>query len=265
MKKIISLTLGAVIALSLTACGEKNDKVLKVGASPAPHAEILEFAKPLLEKEGITLEIVEFTDYVLPNTALQNGDIDANYFQHEPYLLKFNKEQKTDLITAANIHFEPLCVYAGKSSDLAAIKEGASIAIPNDATNGARALLLLEASGVIKLNGKGLDSTVLDITENTLKIDIKELEAAQIPNVLADVDFAIINGNYAIGAGISSDKVLAGEDAASDAANEFANIVAVKNGNEKQANILTLVKVLQSDEVKNFIKEKYQGNVLPIA
>lgn len=265
MKKIISLTLTAVLALSLTACGNKAGSTLKVGASPAPHAEILEFAKPLLEKEGITLEIVEFTDYVLPNTALQNGDIDANYFQHTPYLEKFNKEQKTDLLAAAKIHFEPLCIYAGKSADITKVPQNAQIAIPNDATNGARALLLLEKQGIITLNGKGLESTVLDITQNPSSVKIKELEAAQIPNVLNDVDFAVINGNYAIGAGISADKVLAGEDAASDAAGEFANIIAVKAGNEKQDNILTLIKVLQSDEVKKFIEEKYEGNVLPTA
>lgn len=265
MKKIISLTLTAILALSLTACADKGGNTLKVGASPAPHAEILEFAKPLLEKEGITIEIVEFTDYILPNTALQNEDIDANYFQHTPYLEQFNKEQKTDLLAAAKIHFEPLCIYAGKSSDINKLPEGAQIAIPNDATNGARALLLLEANGIIKLNGNGLKSTILDITENPSNVQIKELEAAQIPNVLQDVDFAVINGNYAIGAGISADKVLAGENSLSDAANEFANIVAVKTGNEKQEKIITLIKVLQSEEVKSFIKEKYQGNVLPTA
>lgn len=267
MKKIIktalTLTLASFLAISATACtGSSNDKIIKVGASPAPHAEILEVAKPLLEKEGYTLEITEFTDYVLPNTALQNGDIDANYFQHLPYLLKFNTENKTDLSSAGGIHFEPLCIYSGKSASLDSIPEKAEIAIPNDATNGARALLLLEQQGIIKLSGKGLESTVLDISENTKNVQIKELEAAQIPNVLQDVDFAVINGNYAIGAGISADRVLAGEDSASDAAKEFANIIAVKTGKENDGKIQALVKVLKSEEVKKFIAEKYQGNVL---
>lgn len=264
MKKILSVILAAALALSVSACNKAEDNVLKVGASPAPHGEILEYLKPLLEKEGIILEITEFTDYVLPNTALQNGDIDANYFQHLPYLLKFNQENKTDLSSAGSIHFEPLCIYAGKSTDLNNIPEKAEIAIPNDATNGARALLLLEKNGIITLSGKGLDSTVLDIKENPKNVQIKELEAAQIPNVLQDVDFAVINGNYAIGAGVSADKVLSGEEASSDAAKEFANIVAVKTGKEEDPKIKALVKALKSKELKDFISQKYQGNVLPV-
>ncbi|MBP8855335.1 MAG: MetQ/NlpA family ABC transporter substrate-binding protein [Oscillospiraceae bacterium] len=265
MKKLFAVTLAAVLALSLAGCSGKKSGTLVVGASPAPHAQILEVVKPLLAKEGITLEIKEFTDYVLPNTALQDGSLDANYFQHEPYLLKFNKENKTDLASAAAIHFEPLGIYAGKAASIDALANGAQIAIPNDATNGARALLLLEANGIITLKGgKGLDSTVLDIDKNPKNVKIEELEAAQIPNALGDVDLAVINGNYAIGAGIPADKVLATEDAASAAAKEFANIIAVKKGNENQPEIVALIKALQSPEVKAFIETTYAGNVKPM-
>lgn len=265
MKKILSIALIGVIALSLTACGKKDDGILKVGASVAPHAEILNVVKPILEDQGIKFEVVEFTDYVIPNTAVDSGDLDANYFQHLPYLTKFNKENKTDLASAAAIHFEPLCIYQGKTATIDSLADGASIAIPNDATNGARALLLLEANGIITLKGdKGLESTVLDIDQNPKNIKINELEAAQIPNVIGDVDLAIINGNYAISAGIGADKVLAGEDATSVAANEFANIIAVKTGNENREDIKALIEALKSDTVKKFIEDKYQGNVVPL-
>ncbi|MEG1104281.1 MAG: MetQ/NlpA family ABC transporter substrate-binding protein [Oscillospiraceae bacterium] len=268
MKKIITIALAAALTLSLASCGNKakvDDGILKVGASPAPHAEILEVVKPILEKEGITLEVVEFTDYVIPNTSLDDGDLDANYFQHEPYLLQFNKENKTDLVSAGAIHFEPLGIYPGKTATIADIKDGAMIAIPNDATNGARALLLLEANGIITLTGdKGLESTVLDIDKAaSKKVDIKELAAEQIPNTIKDVDLAVINGNYAIGAGINK-TVLASEDPKGAVAQARANIIAVQKGNENSKDIKALIKALQSDEVRKFIESKYDGSVVPV-
>ncbi|WP_302823078.1 MetQ/NlpA family ABC transporter substrate-binding protein, partial [uncultured Anaerotruncus sp.] len=238
--------------------------VLKVGASPAPHAEILEQVKPALAEQGIDLQIVEFTDYVMPNKALDAGDIDANYFQHFPYLENFDAENGTDLVSAAAIHFEPLGVYPGKTASLDALADGATVAVPNDPTNEARALLLLEKLGYIKLTeGAGLEATPLDITENTKNLKFQELEAAQLPNVLPDVDLAVINGNYAVGAGIA-DSVLTTEDKDSEAAQEFANIIAVRNGDESRDDIKKLVAALESDEVAAFIIEKYSGTVIPV-
>lgn len=241
-----------------------EDKTIKVGASPTPHAEILGEAKALLEKEGYTLEIIEYNDYVLPNTALDSGELDANYFQHQPYLDDFNSEKGTDIVSAGAIHFEPFGIYAGKTKSLDELADGATVAVPNDATNEARALLLLEAQGLIKLKENvGLLATKLDIVENPKNLDIQEIEAAQIARALVDVDIAAINGNYAIQGGLSVADALAVESADSLAATTYANIVAVNAGNETSEKVQALVKALQSEEVRKFIEEKYEGAVVP--
>ncbi len=238
--------------------------VLKVGASPAPHAEILEFVKDQLKEKGIDLQIVEFTDYVLPNNALDSGELDANYFQHKPYLDDFNAKNGTKIVSAAAIHFEPLGVYPGKSADINAISDGAEIAVPNDATNEARALQLLASLKIIELKpDAGLLATALDITANPKNVKIVETEAAQLPRTVQDVDFAVINGNYALEAGIA-DKVLATEDKSSEGAQKFANILAVKEGDEGREDIKALIAALQSDETKKFIEEKYGVSVVPV-
>ncbi len=238
--------------------------VLKIGATAAPHAEVLEFAVPLLEEKGIKLEIIVFDDYVLPNTALAQGDLDANYFQHQPYLDYFNQQNGTDIVSAGNIHYEPLGVYPGKSADLAAIADGAQVAIPNDGSNEARALYLLETQGLIKVDHSvGYEATELDVTENPKKLDLVELDADKIPAALKDVDFAVINGNYAIAAGIN-DTVLVTEDPDGESALTYANIIAVRPGDTDNAAIQTLIEVLHSKEVTDFMLEKYQGSVQPI-
>lgn len=237
---------------------------LKVGASPAPHAEILENIKPLLEKDGITLEIVEFTDYVIPNQALDAGDIDANYFQHLPYLEDFNAKNGTNLSSAGAIHFEPLGLYPGKTASLDDLEEGATVAVPNDTTNEARALLLLQKLELITLKeGVGLEATPLDIVDNPKDLKFNEMEAALLPSVLPDVDLAVINGNYAVGASIEN-TVLTTEDKESEAAKEFANVVAVRTGDEGKAPIQKLLAALQSEENAKFIDEKYNGTVIPV-
>ena len=237
---------------------------LKVGASPAPHAEILENIKPLLEKDGITLEIVEFTDYVIPNQALDAGDIDANYFQHLPYLEDFNAKNGTNLSSAGAIHFEPLGLYPGKTASLDDLEEGTTVAVPNDTTNEARALLLLQKLELITLKeGIGLEATPLDIVDNPKDLKFNEMEAALLPSVLPDVDLAVINGNYAVGAGIE-DTVLTTEDKESEAAKEFANVVAVRTSDEGKAPIQKLLAALQSEENAKFIDEKYNGTVIPV-
>ena len=270
-KKIVSLALIAVLAFGLlTACGGGDDETeavtLKVGASPAPHAEILEAAKPLLAEKGINLEIVEFQDYVLPNEAVQSGEIDANYFQHKPYLDQFNEENGTDLVSVAQIHYEPYGIYAGKTASIEELQDGAKVAVPNDATNEARALLLLEQEGLIKLTkGVGIGATKLDITENPKNLDIVELEAALIPRSLQDVDLAVINGNYAIEAGLNAGKdALAIEAADSVGAETFANIICVKAGNEDNEAVKALIEVLTSDDIKQFIENTYEGAVVPV-
>lgn len=272
-KKLIALLLSLIFVLSLASCGAKEPSSsssgaektrLKVGASPSPHAQILEQVKPLLAEKGIELEIVEFTDYILPNRALDAGDIDANYFQHEPYLTNFNAENKTNLAVAGNIHYELMGIYGGKSSDLATIGEGAQIAVPNDPTNEARALLLLEANGLIKLaSGKGLSATVNDITENSHNIKFVEIEAAQLPRTLGDVDFAVINGNYALDAGLL-DKLIVTEKDDAEGAQKYVNIVAVKAGNEGSVAVKALVEALSSDTVANYVQQKY-GSIVKMA
>ena len=299
MKKFTALCLVLCLALVLAACGAapassaasgsagslgaasdaEGTVTLKVGASPSPHAEILEHAADLLAAEGITLDIVEFDDYVMPNTALQEGSLDANYFQHEPYLLNFNAENGTDLVSAGAIHYEPLGVYAGKSDDLANVPDGAVIGIPADATNGGRALLLLQECGVLTLkdgisidtfrdaeaNAEAINFTEYDgIAENPHNVKIEALVADMLPAALPDLDFAVINGNYALPAGIS-DKLLANEDAGGEAPGVFANIIAVRAGDEAREDIQKLVSVLKSDEMKDWITSNYEGSVLPAA
>ena len=265
MKKIIAIALTLLFALSLTACGKKAES-LKVGARVTPHAEILKVAKDELAKEGITLEIVEFTDYVLPNTSLESGDLDANYFQHKPYLDTFNAEHGTNLVSVAAIHYEPFGIYAGKTASIEALQDGATISVPNDGSNEARALLVLEAQGLIKLKeGVGTTATVLDIAENPKNLNIIEMEAAQLAISLQDVDLAVINGNYALQAGLNAaTDALATEDANSAAAQEYANILAVKAGNESDPRIAKLIAALESDAVRDYINNTYKGAVVPL-
>lgn len=284
MKKLIAIVLTLVLALSFAACAQPEAAPaetaapkttesaapaelvkVKVGASVTPHAEILNAVKDELKAAGYDLEVVEFTDYVLPNTALEQGDLDANYFQHTPYLENFNEEKGTHLVAVGKIHYEPFGIYAGKTSDLSAIPEGGSIAIPNDGTNEARALLLLEAQGLIKLKeGITFTATVLDIAENPKNLSIKEIEAAQLARSLQDVDAAVINGNYAIQAGLKVKDALAIEDKDSIAADTYANVLVVKEGHENDEATKALLAALQSDTAKKFMEEKYEGAVIAV-
>ena len=297
MKKLISATLAASLALSLAACGSSasTDSVaasseaastestaasseaaestsdlagttLKVAASPTPHAEILNVAKQILAEQGIDLEVVEFSDYVQPNLVTENGEVDANYFQHTPYLDSFNEENGTHLVSVGAVHYEPFGIYPGKSDDLANIADGATIAVPNDTTNEARALQLLAAQGLITVrDGAGLTATVNDITDNPHNLQIKEIEAAQLPRTVQDVDFAVINGNYAMEAGFSVGKdALATEDASSEAAQTYANVLVVKEGRENDPAIQALYAALTGDKVKDYINSTYDGAVVPI-
>ncbi|MDO4488409.1 MAG: MetQ/NlpA family ABC transporter substrate-binding protein [Eubacteriales bacterium] len=267
MKKVLAVLLASVLAVAaLTGCGAKKEAaVYKIGASVTPHAEILNFAKEALAKEGVNIEVVEFTDYVLPNTSLESGDLQANYFQHVPYLDSFNEEKGTHIVSAGIIHYEPFGMFAAKKAAIADIADGDKVAVPNDTTNEARALLLLEAQGIIKLKeGAGLTATKQDIVENPYNLDIVELEAAQIAKSLESVEYAVMNGNYAIQAGINIADALAIEDAASIGAQTYGNIIAVKAGSENEEWVKKLVKVLHSDEVKNFIAQKYDGAVVAL-
>ncbi len=277
LKKALALALtGAVIIGAFAGCGAKKDsssdtkkeetKKIVIGASPSPHADILKVAKKELKKEGYELEIKEYSDYVQPNTALESGDLDANYFQHKPYLDDFNKKKKTHLVSAGMIHYEPFGIFPGKTKTLKDLKKGATVAVPNDTTNEARALLLLQDQGLIKLkDGAGLTATKKDIVENKKDLAIKEIEAAQIPRSLKDVDIAVVNGNYALQAGLKVNKdALATEDADSVGAKTYGNIVAVKKGNEKSAATKALIKALKSDTVKKYINDKYDGAVVPL-
>lgn len=240
-------------------------KELTVGASPAPHAEILEAAREELAKKGYDLKIVEYTDYVQPNLALDAGDLDANYFQHLPYLEQFNEERGTKLVSAGKIHYEPFGIYAGKTATLDALADGAKVAVPNDATNEARALLLLEAQGLLKLaDGAGLKATKTDIVENPKNLDILEVEAAQVPRSLPDVDIAVINGNYAIEAGLKVSDALAVEASDSEAATTYGNVVAVQEGKEDDEKTKALIEALTSDAVKEYMEQTYEGAVVPL-
>ncbi len=274
MKKFFAIVVAGVLTLGLAACGGSEEApadtsaegiTLKIGASPTPHAEILEAAKEELAAKGITLEITEFTDYVQPNLATESGDLDANYFQHGPYLEQFNKEQETNLVSIGTVHYEPMGIYAGTVSDLSAVPEGTKIGIPNDATNGGRALLLLEANGLIKLDPEaGVAATKLDIVENPLNLEIIDMEAAQLALSMSDLGLAVINGNYAMQNGLKVDDALAIEAADSEAALTYGNIVAVKAGNEEAPGLAELMEVLHGETVAAFINETYGGAVAPM-
>lgn len=269
MKRIVKLVLVLTLVLTIfTGCGaSKKESTIKVGASVTPHAEILNVAKEILAEKGITLEVVEFADYVQPNTNVESGDLDANYFQHVQYLNQFNKDNGTHIVSVASIHYEPFGIFAGKTSSIADLKDGAIISVPNDGTNEARALMLLEAQGLITLKESAdFSATVLDIAENPKNLVIKELEAAQLTLSLQDVDMAVINGNYAIQAGLNATTdALAIEDKDSDVIkNNYTNILCVKEGNENNPAIQELIKALKSDKVKTFMQEKYGGAVVPM-
>lgn len=261
LKRFLSSAAVLLLLVSLTACGsQKDEKAITVGASPDPHARILKAAQPLLEEKGYTLIIKEFTDYVLPNTALEEGSLDANFFQHKPYLNDFNRENGTHLVSVAEIHYEPMGIYAGKSNDWSHIPDGAKIAVPSDTTNEARALQLLEQNGILKLKeGTSLSATKEDITENPHNVVIVETEAAQVPRTLSDVDFAVANGNYAISAGIT-DRLLIKESSST----QYGNIVAVKEGTENSDKIRALVEVLTSDTIREFIQTEFGETAVPL-
>lgn len=276
-KKIIALAAAAALTLSLAACSGNNSSstadnsssdasstVIRVGASPSPHAEILEFAKDQLAAKGYELEIVEFTDYVMPNVALYEGDLDANFFQHTPYLDNYNEQNSTDLVSACKVHFEPMGLYSETLTSVSDVAEGSKVGVPNDPTNEARALNLLEAQGLIKLReGAGLNATPLDIEENPLNLEFVELEAAQLPRNLSEFAIAAINGNYAIEAGIL-DKVIVNEAADSESAQEYANILAVRNGELETDKTKALVEALTSDETREFINTQYEDQFIPV-
>lgn len=271
MKKVISVLISSLFVFSTfvgygtlaSAADEKG--TITVAASATPHAEILEQAKGILDEEGWDLEVTIFDDYVQPNLVVESGDFDANYFQHIPYLDDFNKQQGTHLVNAGGIHYEPFGIYPGTKSSFDELESGDVIAVPNDTTNEARALLLLEANGVIKLKeGVGLEATVRDIEENPKDIKIQELEAAQVPRVKDEVAFVVLNGNYALQAGFSVAKdAVAYEESDSEAAQTYVNVIAVKEGNEDSEKIKALVDVLKSDEIKTYIEETYDGAVIP--
>lgn len=286
MKKITSVLLaGALSAGLLAGCGGSASQpsaapapsgapapsasleglTVKVGASPAPHAEILAVVKDLLAEQGVTLEIVEFTDYIQPNLAVEEGEIDANYFQHITYMNNFNTENGTHLASVADVHYEPFGLYAGTTASLEELQDGATIGVPNDPTNGGRALLLLQEQGLITLKEEvGLEPTVLDIAENPHNYQIEELEAAQLPRSLDSLDLAVINGNYAIQAGLKVSDALAIEAADGTAGTAYVNVLSVKEGRENDPAIQALAAALCSDEVKSFMEETYGGAVVPV-
>lgn len=273
-KKILALALAGVLVVgALTGCGSSksessdkktDDKKITVAASATPHAEILEEAKTLLKDKGYELEVKVFDDYVQPNNVVESGEFDANYFQHVPYLEQFNEEKGTHLVVAGKIHYEPFGIYPGTKKDLKDIAKGDKIAVPNDTTNEARALLLLQDNGIIKLkDGAGIKATVNDIEENPNNIEIVELEAAQVPRVVNEVAYVVLNGNYALETNYTVKKdALAYEKSDSEAAKTYVNVIAVKEGNENSEKIKALVDVLKSDSIKKFINEKYDGAVI---
>ena len=277
MKKrsILTAIIAGIVSIGLIGCGNSegssndsssngDDKVIKVGVSPVPHEEIMEVAKPLLEAKGYTVEIVEFTDYVLPNTALESGEIDANYFQHIAYLNSFNADNGTHLTYTAEIHLEPMGAFSKKYKTVDEVEEGAVVAVPDDPSNEARALRVLAAAGLIEVNDGELITTA-DITSNPKNLEFKELEAATLPRVLEDVDIAVINGNYALEAGLDVNKnAFYAEDKNVESLKERRNVLAVKEGNENSQKIKDLTEALTSDEVREFIEEKYKGAVVPV-
>ena len=238
---------------------------IKIAASATPHAEILEQVKPILAEQGWELDVTVFDDYVQPNLVVESGEFDANYFQHIPYLNSFNEEQGTHLVNAGGIHYEPFGIYPGTKSDLSTLESGDVIAVPNDTTNEARALLLLQDNGILTLkDGVGLEATVRDIVDNPYDITIQELEAAQVPRVKDEVAFAVMNGNYAMEAGFSVSKdAVAYEKSDSEAAQTYVNVIAVKEGNENNEGIKALIEALKSDAIVDYINNTYDGGVIP--
>ena len=269
MKKLIAAALTGALVLGTVGTSvvfaADDDKTITVAASETPHSEILEAAKPILEEEGYDLEVTVFDDYVQPNEVVESGDFDANYFQHIPYLNSFNEEKGTHLVNAGGIHYEPFGIYPGTKSSLDDIADGDTIAVPNDTTNEARALLLLQDNGIIKLkDGAGLEATVNDIEENPYNVEIVELAAEQVARVAEETSYIVLNGNYALQAGYSVAKdALAYETSDSEAAKTYVNIIAVKEGNEDNEAVKALVDVLKSDEIKDYINETYDGAVVP--
>ncbi|MBS4879306.1 MAG: MetQ/NlpA family ABC transporter substrate-binding protein [Firmicutes bacterium] len=291
MKKLLALTLALVLCLGLAACGGGTSTdtdtnadtssdadtngdatangetiTLTVGATPNPHAEILAQVKDDLAAEGIDLVVKEYSDYVVPNTAVEEGDLDANYFQHTPYMEEFNEKNGTHLVSVGKVHYEPMGIYPGLTKTLEELKDGATIAVPNDTTNEARALQLLAAQGLIELKeDAGLNATPNDITSNPKNLQFKELEAAMLPQTASEVDLSVINSNFAMEGGMNpATDALASEDADSEAAQTFANIIAVKEGHENDPAIQALVKALQSDKVKEYIEKTYSGAVVAV-
>ncbi|MBR5534596.1 MAG: metal ABC transporter substrate-binding protein [Ruminiclostridium sp.] len=272
MKKILTLILALTMAVGLCACGGTDAPAedtaetvtLKIAATSTPHAEILAQVVDVLAEQGITLEINEYSDYVIPNTAVEEGAEDANFFQHAPYLESFNAENGTHLVSVAPIHYEPMGIYPGMTASLEELPDGATIAVPNDVTNEARALQLLAAQGLIEIDpAAGLNATPNDITSNPKNLQFKEMEAAMLPQIVGEVDLAIINSNFALQGGLNpAEDALASEDAASEAAQTFANIIVVKEGNEENAAVLALIEALQSDAVREFIETTYAGSVV---
>lgn len=280
-KKIAALVLTFVFALSAAACGssaagdtgsaaagtaeEAAEVTIKVGANITPHSEILEQAKPLLKEKGINLEVVQLEDSITPNTGVIEGSLDANYFQHVPYLEQFNKENGSDLVSIGAIHYEPFGIYAGRTTSLSELPDGALVAVPNNVTNEARALLLLAQEGLLTLKeDAGIKATVEDITENPKNISFKELAPEQLVAALPDVDIAVINGNYAIEGGLHVSEALAVEANDGLAAETYGNIIATSPEKEKDEALLTLVEVLQGEEISKYIKETYGGAVVPL-
>ena len=275
LRKLFAAALVGALSVSMLAgCGSSKgdskkdsaeNKTIKVAASATPHAEILEYAKTALKEKGYDLEVTIFDDYVKPNEVVESGEFDANYFQHEPYLNSFNEEKGTHLVIAGKIHYEPFGIYPGTKKSLDDIADGDTIAVPNDTTNEARALLLLQDNGIIKLkDGAGINATVNDIEENPHNIEIVELEAAQVARVVDETSFVVLNGNYALQAGFSvSKEEPAYETSDSEAAKTYVNVIAVKEGSENNEAIKALVDVLKSDDVKKYINDTYDGAVLP--
>lgn len=275
LRKLFAAALVGALSVSMLAgCGSSKgdskkdsaeNKTIKVAASATPHAEILEYAKTALKEKGYDLEVTIFDDYVKPNEVVESGEFDANYFQYEPYLNSFNEEKGTHLVIAGKIHYEPFGIYPGTKKSLDDIADGDTIAVPNDTTNEARALLLLQDNGIIKLkDGAGINATVNDIEENPHNIEIVELEAAQVARVVDETSFVVLNGNYALQAGFSVSKdALAYETSDSEAAKTYVNVIAVKEGSENNEAIKALVDVLKSDDVKKYINDTYDGAVLP--
>ena len=269
-RRSLLATLALAAAGSLAACGAEGHAhehgTLRIGASPSPHAEILnDFAAPRLKERGIELDVIEYTDYLKPNEDAISGELDANYFQHINYLNNYNEENGTDLVNAGSIHFEPMGVFAGKSDDIEAVADGAKISVPNDPTNEGRALLLLQDLGLITLSeDAGITATKNDIVDNPKNLDIVEQEAAMLPSTLADSDFAVINGNYAIDAGLSLKDAVASEDPQSDVIQqEYANIICTSADKADDERIAALVDVLTTDEFRTYLDETFDGSVLP--